>query len=84
MRSWRSTCRSRPSFFGLRPDHKEYIYEEIFTLVRHCKIGYDQAWDMPVEIRHWWIERENKERKKEEQEIKGDEHTDAFGRVHNK
>ncbi len=49
------------SSFGLRPENKSYIYEEIFTLVRHCNISYTEAWDMPIPVRHWWIQRVNKE-----------------------
>jgi hypothetical protein len=50
-----------PSSFGLRPESKEYIYEEIFQLTENCNVGYESAWNMPVEIRKWWIGRKNKD-----------------------
>jgi hypothetical protein len=29
--------------------------------VRHCGINYTEAWDMPVSVRRWWIERWRKD-----------------------
>lgn len=50
------------SSFGLRPEDKgRYLYEELFQLVRYCKISLSEAWDMPVVARKWWMERWKKE-----------------------
>lgn len=53
-------CQSAQSFFGLQ--NKEYIYEEIFSLLEHCHgISWEAAWSMPVMVRRWWILRKNKD-----------------------
>jgi hypothetical protein len=52
------------SSFGLTPEAKKYIYEEIFQVVENGNIGYTEAWDLPREIRRWWIARINEENKK--------------------
>ena len=77
-----------PSSFGLNPDTAlKYILEEIFQLVQHCRISYSEAWDMPIVIRHWWINRISKEHEEEQQKPRnraGEKggHTDPFGRKH--
>lgn len=70
------------SFFGLAPESKVYIYEELFTLTYHCRITYTEAWYMPVEVRKWWIQRVNKEIEEENKRRGGSEHTDPFGNKH--
>jgi hypothetical protein len=37
------------------------MYEEIYQLVEHTKLSYQDVWNLPVEIRHWWIDRKNKD-----------------------
>ena len=55
-----------PSFFGLRPKDKEYFYEEIYQITENChNVSYTEAWDMPVEVRKWWIQRKNRDVRKE-------------------
>lgn len=67
--------------FGLSSSNKKYIYEEIFTCVRHCKLTFSEAWDLPVEVRKWWIDRTNKAIKKEQAaEGSGEGHVDPHGR----
>lgn len=61
MRVRRWTCPWAQNSFGLRESDKKYIYEELFILVEHCGIRYTEAWEMPIEIRKWWIERKSKE-----------------------
>ena len=61
MKSRRWKCPWAQSSFGLRPEDKGLIYEEIFQLVEHCGLRYDEAWNMPVNVRKWWMERKNKE-----------------------
>jgi hypothetical protein len=38
------------------------VLEELFQVHRHCGIGWTEAWDLPITIRRWLIEREKKER----------------------
>lgn len=61
----RWTCLSGPSSFGLGPEAKEYVLEEVFHLVRHGKLSIIEAWDFPVEIRRWWLKRVTKALKEE-------------------
>lgn len=66
-RRW--TSRWGRSFFGLKPDDKEYVLEELFQLTYHCKVTYAEAQDMPVAIRKWWIRRvvkENEDKQKKQ------------------
>lgn len=32
--------------------------------MEHCRIPYADAWDMPVEIRHWWMGRKSEDMRK--------------------
>lgn len=54
-------CHLAPSFFGLRPEDKIYVYKSIYQLVEFCGITYTEAWDMPVTVRRWWIDEKSKE-----------------------
>jgi hypothetical protein len=37
-------------------------------LVEHChNVSFSEAWDMPVSVRKWWIQRKNKELRSREQ-----------------
>ena len=66
-----------PSFFGLGSDSKEYILEEIFQAVRYGKVTLTEVWNMPVEIRRWWLDKTVKALNAEKGG--GEEHTDPFG-----
>jgi hypothetical protein len=50
-----------PGSFGLRPEDKKYILEEIFLLMEYCNFSWTEAWDTQVELRKWFIERKKKE-----------------------
>lgn len=41
-------------------------------------MDYREAWELPVEIRKWWISRVQKEKATQ----KGSPHVDPFGRRH--
>ena len=45
------------------------IWDQIFYLVNYCNISYSEAWDMPIEMRHWWFDRLLTERKREAEQI---------------
>jgi hypothetical protein len=53
--------RSRRSFFGLTPEHKKYIYEELFALVYHCKFSYSDAYALTLFERRWFLKKTNTE-----------------------
>ncbi len=51
-------------------------------MVYHCRVEYESAWSMPVEVRKWWVDRVNKEIKKQSNQGGPQGHTDPFGRSH--
>lgn len=86
----RYLCPSAQSSFGLTIDttgaFKEIIWEEIFSLVQHCRIDFTEAWDMPVFMRTWWFQRIEKMREeiKKQNTPQNPGHVDPFGRSHGK
>jgi hypothetical protein len=55
IRKWR--CPSRPSFFGLDNNYIENVYEEFFLLKHHGGWGFLEAYNLPVQIRRWFLKR---------------------------
>jgi len=37
-----------------------YIYEQCWNLTYHCNLTFFEAWNMPVWLRRWWMNRTNK------------------------
>ena len=61
-----------PTSFGLRPENKSYILEEVFILMEYCNFTWTEAWELPIVYRKWMIDRKQKELdKKAEAEKKG-------------
>jgi hypothetical protein len=50
-----------PTSFGLKAENKKYILEEVFLLMEYCHFSWDEAWDLPIEYRKWYIDRKKKE-----------------------
>lgn len=46
-----------PRFFGLTPNEKDLILEQIFILVYHLGFTYEDAYKLPVWQRFWFIGR---------------------------
>lgn len=55
------------SFFGLRPEDKEYFLTEIYEITTKCEVPYESAWRMPIALRRWWILRKQKEQDQQRQ-----------------
>lgn len=54
----RSRCRSGSRFFGLQPQDKEQlIWEPCFLLTYYGGLTGAEAYNLPVPIKRWWIER---------------------------
>ena len=51
-------------FFGLTPEYKEVYLEYIFILMYHLGFTYKDAYNTPIGIRKWFIDRLAKEFKK--------------------
>ena len=49
-------------FFGLPPEYKAQIHEQIFQLTFNSRgsIPFEQAYNMPVYLRRWYIQRLDK------------------------
>ena len=52
-KKWR--YRSRSVSFGLSPEVKNYIIEEVFYCVKYGSLSFTDAYNMPVKWRHWWL-----------------------------
>ncbi len=53
------------AFFGLSENNKEYVYEEIFQLIHYGSWSFREAFNLPVLIRKWFIQRIAAEKKRE-------------------
>ncbi len=53
-----------PPFFGLTTNDKEIFLEHIFLLMYYMGFTYDEAYNLPVWQRIWFINRVNSEIKK--------------------
>ena len=53
---WR--YRFRSVSFGQTND-KEPFYKELFDVVYHGRVTFQDAYNMPVNLRAWWIKRIN-------------------------
>ena len=45
------------AFFGLSPNDKDFILEQIFNLMYYIGFSYRDAYRLPVYQRKWFIER---------------------------
>lgn len=45
------------TFFGLTNDYIESVYEEIFNLKMHGNWSFMEAYNLPVQIRRWFLRR---------------------------
>ena len=62
-RRWK--CLSRHSFFGLTPEYMEKVYEQFFLLKYHGGWSFIEAYNLPVALRVWFLERLSKQIKDE-------------------
>ena len=54
-RGWR--CRSTSGFFGLTDDYMRDVYEQFFFLKYHGGWSFSEAYNLPIKIRHWFVDR---------------------------
>jgi hypothetical protein len=54
-RNWR--YRLTLTFFGLTTDYIESVYEEMFSLKMHGNWSFQEAYNLPIKIRRWWLRR---------------------------
>lgn len=58
------------NFFGLNSDYIQNVYEEIFFLKHHGGWSFIEVYNLPIQIRRWFIERTHKQFKDEADQIK--------------
>jgi len=59
----------QPSFFGLTDKYGEGVYEEIFTLKYHGGWSFIEAYNLPIQLRHWFVKRLMKQFEDERKQI---------------
>tara|TARA_R110000765_G_scaffold143709_1_gene245431 strand:- start:412 stop:669 length:258 start_codon:yes stop_codon:yes gene_type:complete len=57
----RWTCRLRQTFFGLTREYQEGVYEELFVLKHHGGWSIFEAYNLPTQLRRWFVKRLVKE-----------------------
>ena len=57
-------------FFGLTPENKTIILEQLYVLIKHANFTYLDAYKLPVWKRLWFIFKLKEENEKENQTIK--------------
>jgi len=67
---WRSKCRLRQTFFGLTDNHIKDVYEQLFLLKYHGGWSFIEAYNLPIQIRLWFVQRLAKEFEKEAEQMK--------------
>ena len=50
-------CRLAQTFFGLNDDYMEQVYEQFFLLKHHGGWSFIEAYNLPVGLRHWFVQR---------------------------
>ena len=45
------------TFFGLTSEYIESVYEEMFSLKMHGNWSFQEAYNLPIKIRRWWLRR---------------------------
>ena len=56
-------------FFGLTPENKTLILEQLYVLIKHANFTYSDAYKLPVWKRLWFIYKLKEDFEKEKQEI---------------
>ena len=67
-KDWR--CPSGLTFFGLTDKYIETIYEQFFLLKYHGGWSFMEAYNLPVGLRNWFLERLSKQFEEESKQYK--------------
>jgi hypothetical protein len=59
----------QPSFFGLTDEYTESVYEEIFNLKYHGGWSFIEAYNLPIQLRQWFVKRLVKQFKDEKAQM---------------
>jgi hypothetical protein len=61
--------RSQQIFFGLSDEYIEQVYESFFFLKYHGGFSFTEAYNLPIQIRNWFVQRLIKQLEREREEI---------------
>lgn len=62
-------CRFRQTFFGLDDKYIESVYEQFFLLKYHGGWSFIEAYNLPIPLRSWFVNRLAKQFEVETEEI---------------
>ena len=57
------------TFFGLNDEYIESVYEELFNLKHHGGWSFFESYNLPIQVRRWFLRRLQKQFDSERQEI---------------
>jgi len=66
-RTWR--CRCQRTFFGLTSEYMESVYEQFFFLKYSGGWSFSEAYNLPLGLRKWFVERLMKQLEMEKEAI---------------
>jgi len=66
-RTWR--CRFQRTFFGLTNEYMESVYEQFFFLKYSGGWSFSEAYNLPLGLRKWFVERLVKQLEMEKEAI---------------
>ncbi len=78
---WRS--RSAWTFFGLSDNYIENVYEQLFSLKYYGSWSFFEAYNLPVSIRTWMLDRLVRQKQEESDAMKGNTVSASRGATYN-
>jgi len=52
---------SQPTFFGLGEQYIESVYDQLFYLKHYGGWSFIEAYNLPIQLREWWLKRLQKQ-----------------------
>jgi len=68
------------TFFGLSNDYIASVYEELFLLKYHGNWSFMEAYNLPVTIRRWFLQRLSEQFEKENKQYEDAKNKSKAGR----
>ena len=61
---------SQPTFFGLNDAYNANVYEQLFYLKHYGGWSFIEAYNLPIQLREWWLKRIQKQFETESEQQK--------------
>jgi len=61
---------SQPTFFGLNEEYTANVYEQLFYLKHYGAWSFIEAYNLPIQLREWWLKRIQKQYETEAEQMK--------------